>query len=64
LISTPFHEGITSAEQMNQLKSMIPLGRVGLAEDCVGAFLFLAADTLSGYVTGQSIDVNGGQFMV
>ncbi len=64
LISTPFHEGITSTEQMNQLKSMIPLGRVGLAEDCVGAFLFLAADTMSGYVTGQSIDVNGGQFMV
>jgi 3-oxoacyl-[acyl-carrier protein] reductase len=64
LISTPFHEGITSAEQMKQLESMIPLRRVGLAEDCVGAFLFLAADTLSGYVTGQSIDVNGGQFMV
>ena len=64
LISTPFHDGITSAEQMKQLQSMIPLGRVGQAEDCVGAFLFLASDTLSGYVTGQSIDVNGGQFMV
>jgi 3-oxoacyl-[acyl-carrier protein] reductase len=64
LISTPFHEGITTAEQMKQLQGMIPLGRVGEAEDCVGAFLFLASDALSGYVTGQSIDVNGGQFMV
>jgi 3-oxoacyl-[acyl-carrier protein] reductase len=64
LISTPFHEGITSPEQMKQLESMIPMRRVGQAEDCVGAFLFLAADPLSGYVTGQSIDVNGGQFMV
>ncbi len=64
LISTPFHDGITSPEQMKQLESMIPLRRVGQAEDCVGAFLFLATDALSGYVTGQSIDVNGGQFMV
>lgn len=64
LIATPFHEGITSAEQMKQIESTIPMKRVGQAEDCVGAFLFLATDALSGYVTGQSIDVNGGQFMV
>jgi 3-oxoacyl-[acyl-carrier protein] reductase len=44
LISRPFHEGITSAEQMKQFQSMIPLGRVGQAEDCVGAFLFLASE--------------------
>ena len=28
-----------------------------------GAFLFLASETLSGYVTGQIIEVNGGQYM-
>lgn len=63
LISTPFHEGITSPDVMKQLESMIPMRRAGLAEDCVGAFLFLATDSLSGYITGQTIDVNGGQYM-
>jgi 3-oxoacyl-[acyl-carrier protein] reductase len=63
LISTPFHEGITPPEVMKQLESTIPMRRAGQAEDCVGAFLFLATDSLSGYITGQTIDVNGGQFM-
>jgi 3-oxoacyl-[acyl-carrier protein] reductase len=29
----------------------------------VGAYLFLASDTLSGYVIGQVLEVNGGQLM-
>jgi 3-oxoacyl-[acyl-carrier protein] reductase len=41
----------------------VPAGRVGVAEDCVGAFLFLASKALSGYVVGQVIEVNGGQLM-
>jgi 3-oxoacyl-[acyl-carrier protein] reductase len=40
----------------------IPLGRVGQAEDLVGAVLFLASDW-SSYVTGQMIVVNGGSIM-
>jgi 3-oxoacyl-[acyl-carrier protein] reductase len=64
LIATPFHEGITPPDVMKQLESTIPMKRAGQAEDCVGAFLFLASDALSGYVTGQSIDVNGGQLMM
>jgi NAD(P)-dependent dehydrogenase (short-subunit alcohol dehydrogenase family) len=30
----------------------------------VGAYLFLASKELSGYLTGQVIEVNGGQLMV
>jgi 3-oxoacyl-[acyl-carrier protein] reductase len=41
----------------------IPQGRVGVAEDCVGAYLFLASGMLSGYIIGQVIEVNGGQLM-
>jgi 3-oxoacyl-[acyl-carrier protein] reductase len=41
----------------------VPLGRLGTAEDCVGAFLFLASGSLAGYITGQNIHVNGGQVM-
>ena len=32
-------------------------------EDCVGAYLFLSSGRLSGYITGQVIEVNGGQLM-
>ena len=32
-------------------------------QECVGAYLYLASDTLSSYVTGQVIEVNGGQLM-
>jgi 3-oxoacyl-[acyl-carrier protein] reductase len=41
----------------------IPQGRAGTAEDCVGAFLFFSSESLSGYVTGQILEVNGGQLM-
>jgi 3-oxoacyl-[acyl-carrier protein] reductase len=39
------------------------MGRLGTSEDCVGAYIFLASDNMSGYITGQIIDVNGGQLM-
>lgn len=40
----------------------IPLARLGDARDVAGAFLFLASD-LSAYVTGATIDVNGGMLI-
>jgi len=63
VIDTPFHERFTTPEQMQAMSKTIPMGRVGRADECAGAFLYLASDTLSGYVTGQIIEVNGGQLM-
>ena len=40
----------------------IPLGRLGAPNDVGMACLFLAS-SLSDYITGQTIDVNGGMFM-
>jgi NAD(P)-dependent dehydrogenase (short-subunit alcohol dehydrogenase family) len=40
----------------------IPLNRLGVADDVAGAFLFLASD-LSSYITGATIDVNGGMLI-
>jgi 3-oxoacyl-[acyl-carrier protein] reductase len=37
--------------------------RIGEPDECVGAFLFLASDAMSSYITGQTIEVNGGQTM-
>jgi 3-oxoacyl-[acyl-carrier protein] reductase len=63
VIATPFHERYTNDEQMELQRKSIPMGFVGTSEDCVGAYLFLASPTLSGYITGQIIEVNGGQLM-
>lgn len=35
--------------------------RLGTPEECVGTYLYLASEQMSGYVTGQVIDINGGQ---
>jgi 3-oxoacyl-[acyl-carrier protein] reductase len=64
VILTPFHQRYSTGAQMKGMVATIPMGRAGTAEDCVGAYLFLASDALSGYVTGQIIEVNGGQLMV
>jgi 3-oxoacyl-[acyl-carrier protein] reductase len=63
VIMTPFQERFTSPELLEGFRKTIPMQRVGTAEECVGAYLFLASDQLSGYVTGQVIEVNGGQLM-
>ena len=63
VIDTPFHERYSTEAQMNAMLATIPAGRAGTADECVGAYLFLASDMLSGYVTGQIIEVNGGQLM-
>jgi 3-oxoacyl-[acyl-carrier protein] reductase len=62
-ILTPFHERFSNDQQMAGMVASIPMGRAGTAEDCVGAYLFLASDILSGYITGQVVEVNGGQLM-
>jgi 3-oxoacyl-[acyl-carrier protein] reductase len=63
VISTPFHERYSTEAQLTAQLATIPAGRLGVAEDCVGAYLFLACASLSGYVIGQVIEVNGGQLM-
>jgi 3-oxoacyl-[acyl-carrier protein] reductase len=62
-ILTPFHERYSNAEQIKAMVATIPQGRAGTAQDCVGAYLFLSSDLLSGYIIGQVIEVNGGQLM-
>ena len=44
------------------MPSLIPLGRVGTPLDVARVVLFLASE-LSDYMTGQSVEVNGGLYM-
>jgi len=62
-IDTAFHERYSTDQQRAAAVATIPQGRTGTAQDCVGAYLFLATPALSGYVVGQVIEVNGGQLM-
>src|SRR3954469_1346534 len=61
-IATPFHAK-TPKERLDAMRNAAPMGRIGEPQDCVGAFLFLASNELSGYITGNIVHVNGGMFM-
>ena len=61
-IITPFHDRTPEAVR-ETARAQIPMNRLGTAEDCVGAYVFLSSAAMSGYITGQIIDVNGGQLM-
>jgi 3-oxoacyl-[acyl-carrier protein] reductase len=61
-IATAMTENLT-AEQRMRLLGAIPAGRFGAPEDVAAAVLFLASPE-AGYVTGQTLHVNGGMVMV
>jgi 3-oxoacyl-[acyl-carrier protein] reductase len=63
IIDTPIHEGHTSPELLAQLCAGIPMRRLGRADECAGALLFLASEKLASYITGQIIEINGGLLM-
>ena len=61
LILTPLHDGRTDAATLEKIRVQVPLGRLGEADDCVGAYLFLASPGLAGYVSGITIEITGGR---
>ena len=56
LIITPMTEGRNKPED-------VPIGRLGTAEDIANAVYFLSSK-LSDYITGITLDVNGGMFTI
>ena len=63
VVVTPFHDKFSTPQQLESMRATIPMGRLGTVDECTGAFLYLASERLSSYVTGQIIEVNGGQYM-
>ncbi|PMH01748.1 SDR family NAD(P)-dependent oxidoreductase [Vibrio lentus] len=59
-IDTAFHDG-KSDELKSNIANNIPMGRFGSIEEVAPTFAFFASHACSGYITGQILDVNGGQ---
>lgn len=51
------------ADVLKKIITQIPVGRLGFASDIARAVLFLAADDAS-YISGATLSINGGQYMV
>jgi 3-oxoacyl-[acyl-carrier protein] reductase len=60
-IETPMTD-ILSEKVKEELKSLIPMERLGKPEDVAEAVLFLVSEE-SNYITGQVLNVNGGIYM-
>ncbi len=60
-IETDMTEALTD-EQRNSITQNIPLARLGSPEDIASAAVFLASDK-GGYITGETLHVNGGMHM-
>ena len=63
VIDTPFHQVFSTPEMIANFVKGIPLGRVGTSEEVANVIAFLASEAAS-YVTGETIEVNGGQLML
>jgi 3-oxoacyl-[acyl-carrier protein] reductase len=51
------------AQQQQQLAAQVALGRLGTPEDIAHAVAFLASPQ-AGYITGETLHVNGGMYMI
>ncbi len=63
VIDTPFHEVFSTPAMIANFVKGIPLGRVGTSEEVANVIAFLASEGAS-YVTGETVEVNGGQLML
>ncbi len=60
-IQTPMTDVLTD-DQKAGILSQIPLGRYGADSDIAAAVVYLASEN-AGYITGHTLDINGGMYM-
>ncbi|HMD43699.1 MAG TPA: 3-oxoacyl-[acyl-carrier-protein] reductase [Candidatus Acidoferrum sp.] len=60
-VETPMTD-VLSEKVKEELKTRIPLGRMGFGRDIATAIVFLASDEAA-YITGHVLDVNGGMYL-
>jgi len=62
VVRTPFHDRFNTPEVLETVRKSLPLQRLGAPEDIAAAALFLASP-LSAFVTGETLEANGGAHM-
>src|SRR5262249_34185777 len=61
-VETDMTANVITGEVKDKTLAAIPLGRVGLTSEVAAAIVYLCSDE-AGYVTGQTLRVNGGMHM-
>ena len=62
VVRTPFHDRFNTPEALEGVRKSLPLQRLGEPEDIAGVALFLASP-LASFMTGETVEVNGGMHM-
>jgi 3-oxoacyl-[acyl-carrier protein] reductase len=63
VVDTPYHKQFSTAEMMNLHVGMIPQGRIGDPNEVATVIAFLASGA-SSYLSGETIEINGGMLML
>jgi 3-oxoacyl-[acyl-carrier protein] reductase len=62
VIITPYHDRHSPPEIFQKYLSAIPLGRAGTAQE-VGEVIAFLATPAAGFITGETVEINGGMWM-
>jgi len=62
VIATPYHERYSPPELFQRYVSTVPMGRAGTSEEVADVIVFLASPAAR-YITGETVEVNGGMLM-
>jgi acetoacetyl-CoA reductase len=61
-IATEMVQAVPEDVMKSKILPLIPVGRLGEAEEVARSVVFLAGDD-AGYITGSTLSINGGQYM-
>ncbi len=61
ILGTSFHNTHTTKESAEDTVKSIPIGRAGHPDDVARAVVFLASE-YDGFITGETLDINGGAY--
>jgi 3-oxoacyl-[acyl-carrier protein] reductase len=62
VIMTDFHRTHSTQQMLDTMAQNTPLKRIGTAEECAAAVVFLAGSGAS-FITGETIEINGGLWL-
>jgi 3-oxoacyl-[acyl-carrier protein] reductase len=63
MISTKFHDTFTKPEVREKVATATPLRREGKASEVADLVAYLVSDE-SSFITGASLEINGGNYLI